>query len=280
MPNARVEKVSRLLYRNVGHTHRPGRPGMVKRINTTISTESVDMKAQKAAKTNQAWRYAGGQIVRAPSTDINGRQYEDPKDPGQPRRKQESNFFLTINPNKAPLGDERINAIQAMTECLKELARDEYLAQYLKFGPKVVGKPPQAQDYRLDKYEDVIHSVEWQAAGVEIGPTLKRMHSHVWLTISHYSQVQINIHALQYLTRELYNKSLKRSLLNRPPGEQFFTKHNTTLSAGPAIARLEISDLPYVHVKLLSQTDWTDVMKQYIHKGMMAELRERTALIE
>ena len=68
---------------------------MVKRINTTISTESVDMKAQKAAKTNQAWRYAGGQIVRAPSTDINGRQYEDPKDPGQPRRKQESNFFLT-----------------------------------------------------------------------------------------------------------------------------------------------------------------------------------------
>eukprot|EP00966_Prymnesium_polylepis_P067810 1575982-Prymnesium_polylepis.1 len=66
-----------------------------------------------------------------------------------------------------------------MTECLKQLARDEYLAlQYLKFGPKVVGKPPQAQDFRLDKYEDVIHSVDWKAAGVEMGPTLHRLHAH------------------------------------------------------------------------------------------------------
>lgn len=269
MPNARVEKVSRLLYRNIGHTHRPGRPNMVKRINTTISTESVNFKAQKAAKTNQAWRYAGGQIIRAPSTDINGRKYEDPKDPGQPRRKQESNFFLTINPNKVPLGDERINADLAMKECLQELAKDKYLAQYLKFGPKVVGKPRQSEDYRLDKYEDVIHSVDWKS-GVEAGPTLNRLHAHVWVTITHYSQVQINVQALQYLSRELYNTSLKRSLLRTPPGEQFFTAGNEQRSAGPAIGRLEISDLPYVHVKLLPQSDWTDVMRQYIHKGMQA----------
>ena len=100
---------------------------MVKRINTTISTESVNFTAQKSAKTNQAWRYSGGQIVRAPSTDINGRKYEDPKDPGQPRRKQESNFFLTINPNKVPIGDERINADLA-SQLLQKLVQPLALA--------------------------------------------------------------------------------------------------------------------------------------------------------
>lgn len=222
---------------------------MVKRINTTISTESVNFQAPKAAKTNQAWRYAGGQILRAPSTDINGRIYEDPKDPGQPRRKQESNFFLTINPNKAPEGDERIILNEAMKSCLSELSKDTYIAQYLKFGPKVLGNPRDSEDYRKDKYVDVIHSVDWKS-GVESGPNLNRVHAHIWMTITHYSQVQINVQALQYLTRQEFNAAIRR------------------LGAGST--RLEISDLPYVHVKLLPQSNWTDVMRQYIHKGMTA----------
>jgi hypothetical protein len=30
----------------------------------------------------------------------------------------------------------------------------------------------------------------------------------------------------------------------------------------------KITRQPYVHVKLLPQSNWTDVMRQYIHKGM------------
>ena len=238
---------------------------MVKRIHESISVESVNFTAQKAAKTKQAWRYSGGQILRKDSLMVNGTKYEDPKDPGQPRRKQESNFFITINPNKEPLGDERINADVAMEEMLKGLANDEYIAQYLKFGPKVQGNPKASMDYRLDKYDDVIHSIDWKA-GVETGGIMRRLHAHIWLTVTHYSQVQINVQVLQYLSRGLYNAALRGSLLDNPPPPTF----HKGLPAGSARGRLVIEDLPYVHVKLLPQSDWTDVMRQYIHKGMEA----------
>lgn len=249
MPNQRVEQVSRLLFRNIGHTHEPFTQGMVKRVRSKkISTESIDFKTAKSAKTSQAWRYQGGQILRASSTRINNNTYEDPKDPGQPRRKQESNFFITINPNKEPDDDHLPIATQAMEKTLEFLSKDTNLATYIKFGPKVIDTPPKAQDYRQDKYVDVVHSVEWKAA-VETGDILRRLHTHIWLTVTHYSQVQINVQMLQHMSKEIYNSLL-------PPGQQF--------------DYLRINQLPYVHVKLLPQSDWTNVMKQYIHKGMMS----------
>lgn len=250
MPSARVESVSRLLYRNIGHTHKS--LPMVKRNRTVITTETVDFKTAHSAKTKQAWRYQGGQILRAVSTRINNKEYEDPKDPGQPRRKQESNFFLTINPNKTPKDDSPEHlpaAVTAMERMLQQISQDSVLATYIKFGPKVLGTPPAAQDYRLDRYADVVHSVDWKAA-VESGDVLRRLHTHIWLTITHYSQVQINIQMLQHIAREEYNKALP---------------------LGNAFDYLRIKDMPYVHVKLLPQSDWTDVMRQYIHKGMTAE---------
>eukprot|EP00965_Chrysotila_dentata_P078725 2595042-Pleurochrysis_carterae.AAC.6 len=75
MPNARVQAVSRLLHRTVGHTHKVFAEGMVQRVRKkpVISTQSVDFKAPHSAKTKQAWRYPGGQIVRAPSTLLGSR---------------------------------------------------------------------------------------------------------------------------------------------------------------------------------------------------------------
>ena len=79
---------------------------MVKRVrpdDVDITTESIDFKAKHSAsaKNSQSWRYAGGNIQRADSIRINGTDYPDPKDKSLPRRKQESNFFITINSNKA-----------------------------------------------------------------------------------------------------------------------------------------------------------------------------------
>ena len=108
------------------------------------------------------------------------------------------------------------------------------MATYLKFGPK-------HEDYRDDKYSDVIIGVDWKAA-TEIGPTQGKVHSHIWVTITHYSQIQINTQMLMYHSKRLYNANTLNFKMKRQP---------------------------YVHVKLLPQSNWTDVMRQYIHKGMM-----------
>ena len=57
----------------------------------------------RGAKAEQAWRYPNNAIVRAHAKVLgpSGIVYTDPKSDGEkPRRLQESNFFITINPNK------------------------------------------------------------------------------------------------------------------------------------------------------------------------------------
>lgn len=244
MPNPRVQAVSRLLHRSNGHKHVAFGENMVKRAKpAVITTEAVDFKPAHTAKTKQSWRYPGGNIVRASDTWINGRQYTDHKDTGQPRRKQESNFFITINSNKAPDDPVYVDAcVQRMKDMLKVISQDKMLASYIKFGPK------NPEHYGGDRYADVIHSVDWKS-NVEVGDQLKRVHCHIWLTISHYSQVQINVHALMALARRHYNGNMQ--------------------TMQPALFKeIGIEEMPYVHVKLLPQSDWTDVMRQYIHKAM------------
>ena len=236
MVNERVQSALRLLYR---------KPHMVQRKKATakyavpskqnISIESVDFKVPHTAKSKQAWKYQGGTIIRHPSKMINGTPYTDPKDPDSARRKQESNFFITINTNMVAT-DEDINAYDDMARVLRLLETEEYIATYIKFGPK-------DHEYQNDKYNDVIASVNWKAA-VEQGDVMRRVHAHIWLTITHYSQIQINVPVLMHLFKKLYNDP--KDLGNRS----------------------RIKKMPYVHVKLLPQSDWTDVMRQYIHKAM------------
>ena len=212
---------------------------MVKRIKKEpfITTSNADFKPQHTAKSKQAWRYQGNQILRAPSVWINGTKYIDPKDPDQARRKQESNFFVTINTNKSPDDEQMPRAVAQMTNVLETLSQRYTMAAYFKFGPV-------DPTYEEDKFEDVITSnIEWKAA-IETGDIMNRLHCHIWLTVTHYSQIQMNTKMLQHLTRENFNKGLR---LGDP---------------------LRITDNAYVHVKLLPQSDWTSIMKNYIHKGM------------
>ena len=197
-----------------------------------------------SVKKKQAWRYPGGIIQRAPSDMINGRgPYRDHIDTTEPRRKQESNFFITLNTNRRCDADSgHVNIEQegrvAMQQALKELAKDTMICKYLKFGPK------HPKEYENDRYEDVIQSVEW-TANVEIGDELKRLHCHIWLTVHHYSQVQINMRMMQQLFKLKYHENL-----------------------GLGKEHLKINGLPYIQVKLLPTANWAEVMKQYIHKGM------------
>ena len=67
------------------------------------------------------------------------------------------------------------------------------MATYIKFGPKHA-------EYREDKFADVINKIDWKAA-TEMGPNQGRVHSHIWLTVSHYSQIQINVQTLMYQSK-------------------------------------------------------------------------------
>ena len=240
-----IISANRLGYRKTGHKGvqvpelSTAATNMVKRTKPPkISIETIDFKSPISAKAKQSWKYPGGKIVRAPDTSLGGTHYFD-HDRGDgvtnlARRKQESNFFITINSNQAPTAADDVDAsLTAMDKMLKELSKESVMATYIKFGPK-------HEAYRDDKFADVINKIDWKAA-TEMGPNQGRVHSHIWLTVSHYSQIQINVQMLMYQSKRLYNANIFANTLKKQP---------------------------YVHVKLLPQSNWTDVMRQYIHKGM------------
>lgn len=244
---SRVEQVARLLYRksnSLTGERTLWKEEMVQRVRApSVTVEAISLKAKhQAVKKEQTWKYKGGSVERAPTVSLDPRskkKYVDHRNADEPRRRQESNFFLTINSNQVTDTGARFEEGKIYMEAmLKELSKDATIATYLRFGPY-------HEEYADDVYSAVIHKVEWQS-NVEVGPHKARLHSHIWLTVEHYSQLQINVKQLQYAARAAYNKAAGTS-------------------------ELRMRALPYVHVKLLPQSDWTQIMKSYIHKGMKVE---------
>jgi hypothetical protein len=229
----------------------------------TIATETISKRVGKTAKTNQSWRYPGGIIARAASVTMpSGNTYYDPKAIPEllPRRKNESNFMVTINPNMEFSGPQDAIAREAMLHAFDTIFLDrEFFGSIVKFGPaqKVedkdlvafsTGKPTGVKDGLLfykDRCEDVVKfPLNKYQRNAEYGDKLKRLHVHALVFIEHYSQIQLNPHMLQYQFRELYNDRVK----------------NTNV---PKITRM-----PWVGIRRCPQQDWTDVYTQYLFKGM------------
>jgi len=190
-------------------------------------------------KTGQQWKYKGGSVERAPSVNLGSGSYTDHKHPGErlPRRYQESNFFVTINTNKAPDGEvETATAVHHCEQMLSHLSGTATLNRILRFGPR-------DQHYARDRFEDVIADVDWQS-NVEIGDQQGRVHAHIWVTVKHYSQVQIDIPKLTQEARVAFNAGL---------------------SLG---SKLRVIN-PYVNVKLLPQSDFADIMRGYMAKAAL-----------
>lgn len=257
MSTSKVQAVNRLLWKLPKGVKRDDDPRtcgklagvMVRRTppKITVQDASAAKTIGKGVKDKGAWRYKDGVIERASTTrlgtsggDQNDGVYTDHKDPGEARRKHESNFFITLNTNRRVSSDTQGNiaeeAKEACKEALKELSKTEMMCAYTKFGPKDA-------HYRNDNFEDVIFKADWQAA-VEVGENLERLHCHIWLTYHHYSQVQINMPVMQRLFKKMYN--------DRAP------------------EKLRVNGMPYIQVKLLPTSDWAMVIRQYIHKGMQS----------
>ena len=196
------------------------------------------------------WRYKDGIVQRAASLVINGKEYCDPKELPEklPRRKIESNFFITLNTNRTVSAeDTHLRAIgeEIMEETMQQLSKDACINQYLKYGPM-------DNAFKEDRYGDIVSSVEWNH-GIEYGPTLQRLHVHIWLTIHHYSQLQINMPQMQHAFKLIYNQEVDKKFL----GQQKLIK------------QFRMGARPYIQVKLLPCSEWAEVIKRYMQKAMV-----------
>ena len=196
------------------------------------------------AKRDQSFKYDGGVIRRAFDVMINGRgPYTDPKEEGRgtmggvPRREQETNFFITINPGSLvniPGDHESYRVRQVFNETMGQIANN--INAYLKFGPVDV-------HYRNDVAGDVIteSNVGWES---EVGDVQHRVHAHMIVKLVHYSQIQIHKDNLVKGFIQLFNK-------------------NATAAGVSA----RISKGVWVYIELLKQNGAAGIMRRYMEKN-------------
>jgi hypothetical protein len=148
------------------------------------------------------------------------------------RRKQQSNFFITINTNKRKF-DEALD-VEAVKRALQRCFQEE-VTNVLRFGPA------HYLTYGDDwKYADaVVEKVDMRAC-VERGPVTGSLHAHLYLTISHWSQIQVDVKRMQVMFKETFNKHATVPILK--------------------------NGLPAVMIKLYPQTDWGQIMAHYLTK--------------
>lgn len=150
------------------------------------------------------------------------------------RRKQESNFFITVNTNKRTFTSQDRAAVQAaVTRCFGERAYD-----ILEFGPVHA-------DYKIDKNhpQAVVEDIKTRAT-VEIGPQTLALHAHVWFRVTHWSQLRVDRRALQVMFKNAYNEH--------------------------AATPISPKHLPAVQIQLLPQSDLGQIMAHYLSKQVGA----------
>ena len=95
----------------------------------------------------------------------------------------------------------------------------------------------------------MLTGVEWKSA-IETGEQVSRVHAHIWLTMQHYSQIQLNSAMIARQVKNAYNSG--SGAFSKPPRGE---------------SSMYISKQPYVHIKLLPQGDWATVMRNYVTKS-------------
>lgn len=111
----------------------------------------------------------------------------------------------------------------------------DQLVSILTFGPA----HPDTYANDVKHADQVIEHVEVKA-GVERGPVTGALHAHLYLTITHWSQLRINIPALQDLFKEAYNSR--------------------------AVTKIGPRARPAVQIKLQPQTDFGQIVAHYLSK--------------
>mgnify|MGYP006142836403 CR=1 FL=1 len=224
----------------------PAGTSMVKRLKKPdVVAQPVKFQTginAKGVKAEQAWKYPNFQVVRAHTKFLgtSGREYTDPRSDGlKTRRLQESNFFITINPNKKFAEVDAPQAAGVMWKVCAELFSPENIFKLIVLGPKDPGT------YAEDLFEDVIRSIETTPT-VEVGEKQGRMHSHIIVEVEHFSQVQINLPLLRASYKAAYNRL----------GAEFGMQMKAGLSC---------------KIDMIPQSNWAKVSKQYVKKALLTQ---------
>jgi hypothetical protein len=147
------------------------------------------------------------------------------------RRKQESNWFLTVNTNKRKFEYQDASAVHDALDVVFK----KRLYQVLTFGPK------QPDTYSRDaQWPDAVIEHVGVSGGVERGPITGALHAHMHLRVVHWSQLWINVPALQVAFKQEYNMR--------------------------ASAKIKDTAMPSVKVELLQQSDFSQILAMYLAK--------------
>lgn len=255
---------------------------MVKRTRDPmqIALSRVEPRAtinpEASAKHDQTYMYPNGIIKRAPSVMLNGRYYTDPRGDnhrtsmdgemqrvaqgsntlprgvaaGQPRRSIESNFLLTINPNRKwgmdGTGHDQ-NATRIFRQTLDTLCENTNFLTCLKVPTKTRAQPDYSAHFQQDAqhFTDVIVNVDAKGT-IEVGEKQKRMHAHVVIEIKHFSMIQLNVPVIRSLFKSIWNEICKQTIYRQ----------------------YELNAMPYVDVQLLKQSNAMDIIKAYVRKSV------------
>jgi len=214
-------------------------PSKIKKVKISLGSTSIN---------SQGFKYSGPgnwkskHQVRGSIDSFPAGTGEDPAAPGLGRRKHETKLFITLNPNKGGYGAGDDAAVyEGMTRVVKSLARDETLQKLIVFGPCI---KYHGEKYQGDSYAAHVEEISVSAA-VERGDRQLRSHAHLFISMVHYSQVQISKTLLQRHAREVYNEGM------------------------PDKYKLKGAHAFYCHIKLMPQSDWSEVMQMYLEKGVL-----------
>jgi hypothetical protein len=208
-------------------------------LQVAIGTHSEDgIKAAAYDKATGEWkaRATGGRRTQFGSHTLYDHHVSQT---GQPlgRRKQQSNFFMTLNTNKRKFDEARDT--DAMSHAIDEIFRKRVF-DILKFGPA----HPDTYGGDGSIADEVVEKVEVKA-GIERGPVTGALHAHLYLTITHWSQLQIDVPRLQFLFKEAYNAK--------------------------ALTKMTDKGRLAVKVELQPQTDYGQIIAHYLSKQVAAD---------
>lgn len=200
-----------------------------------VAVAAVGEDALKQAELNKRtgeWKVTS----TAPrKSDFGGKYLHDHHGTHLGRRKQESNWFITINPNQKQathLKQDSDAIVQALHETFETRGYD-----ILTFGPKhpdVYGDDAQWPHLVVDEMN--------ARATIERGPNTGALHCHLYFKVVHWSQVYLNQRQVQLIFKDAYNQLA----FHKIPGNK----------------------KPYVQYKLLEQTDFGEIIAHYLSKQL------------
>jgi hypothetical protein len=166
---------------------------------------------------------------------------------GVPRRLIESNFLITINPNRKWGAEGEDSAARELFNKTMNLltSKDEFFS-ILKVPQSTratSSSPDLSGHYRNDTFSDIVTDTDIKGV-VEIGETQKRMHAHVIVEMKHYGMIQMCPKTIRTNFTQTWNK-LCQSRAYRDYG----------LRKGP-----------YVDVQLLKQKNALQIVRRYLRK--------------